>query len=172
MLQNSTVPNLSIIVAGANNNAIGKDNNLLWHISDDLKRFKALTSCHPVIMGRNTWNSLPRRPLPKRRNIVITHDMAFDDQGAEVMHSIAAVLDAVRDEEESFIIGGGTIYKQFLPFVRRLYVTHVWQNFDADVFFPVIDESVFVKVDETPRMLDEVSGLTYSYEEYHRRPDR
>lgn len=172
MLQNSTVPNLSIIVAVANNNAIGKDNNLLWHISDDLKRFKALTSGHPVIMGRNTWNSLPRRPLPKRRNIVITHDMAFDDHGAEVAHSIAAVFDAVRDEEESFIIGGGTIYKQFLPFVHRLYVTHVWQNFDADVFFPVIDESVFVKVDETPRMLDEASSLTYSYEEYNRRPDR
>lgn len=167
MIRN-TFPNLSIIVAVAQNNAIGKDNDLLWHISDDLKRFKALTSGHPVIMGRNTWNSLPRRPLPKRRNIVITHDAAFSDEGAEVAHSIASVFDLVRDEEESFIIGGGAIYKEFLPFVQKLYVTHVWLDFDADVFFPVIDLSVFRKVSETERVIDEASGLTYSYAEYCR----
>lgn len=172
MIHNSPIPNLSIIVAIAQNNAIGKDNDLLWHISDDLKRFKALTSGHPVIMGRNTWNSLPRRPLPKRRNIVLTHDAAFCHEGAEVVHSIAAVLDAVRDEEESFIIGGGTIYKQFLPFVQKLYVTHVWQDFEADVFFPVIDLSFFCKVDESERLLDAASGITYSYAEYQRRPDQ
>ena len=161
---------LSIIVAIAQNNAIGKDNDLLWHISDDLKRFKALTSGHPVIMGRNTWNSLPRRPLPKRRNIVLTHDTAFCDEGSEVAHSIAAVLNMVRYEEEAFIIGGGAIYREFLPFVDKLYVTHVWHDFDADVFFPVIDCSVFVKVSETERTLDETSGLSYSYAEYQRRP--
>lgn len=172
MLHNSSIPNISIIVAVAQNNAIGKDNDLLWHISDDLKRFKSLTSGHPVIMGRNTWNSLPRRPLPKRRNIVLTHDMTFCDEGAEVAHSISAVLDMVRDEEESFVIGGGSIYKEFLPFAERLYVTHVWQDFEADVFFPEIDMSVFVKVDETERMFDEGSGLTYSYAEYHLRPER
>lgn len=163
-------PNISIIVAIAQNNAIGKDNDLLWHISDDLKHFKSLTSGHPVIMGRNTWNSLPRRPLPKRRNIVLTHDSAFCDEGAEVAHSIAAVLDLVRDEEEAFVIGGGNIYTQFLPFAQKLYVTHVWQDFDADVFFPIIDASLFVKVSETEKMLDEPSGLTYTYADYHRRP--
>lgn len=168
----SQIPNLSIIVAVAQNNAIGKDNDLLWHISDDLRRFKALTSGHPVIMGRKTWNSLPRRPLPKRRNIVLTNDTSFCDDGAEVVHSIAAVFESVRDEDESFIIGGGTIYSQFLPFVRRLYVTHVWQDFDADVYFPVIDHSVFNKVSETPLVLDENSGLTYSYAEYCRRPSK
>lgn len=171
MIHNSPIPNLSIIVAVAQNNAIGKDNDLLWHISDDLKRFKALTSGHAVIMGRNTWNSLPRRPLPKRRNIVLTHDTAFCDEGAEVAHTISAVFDAVRDEDESFIIGGGTIYSQFIPFVQKIYVTHVWQDFDADVFFPVIDGSLFVKVDETSRFLDSSSGITYSYAEYQRRPN-
>ena len=172
MFHNSQIPNLSIIVAIAQNNAIGKDNDLLWHISDDLKRFKSLTSGHPVIMGRNTWNSLPRRPLPKRRNIVITHDTTFCDSGAEVAHSVAAVFDMVRDEEESFIIGGGTIYKEFIPFVRKLYVTHVWQDFDADVFFPTIDNSLFSKVAETQQVVDVVSGLTYTYAEYRRRPGK
>lgn len=168
MLHYPQIPNLSIIVAIARNNAIGKDNDLLWHISDDLKRFKALTSGHPVVMGRNTWNSLPRRPLPKRRNIVLTHDEVFCDDGVEVAHSISEVFNLLCDEEESFIIGGGAIYKEFLPFVQKLYVTHVWQDFDADVFFPVIDLSVFCKVDETTRVVDENSGLTYSYAEYHR----
>lgn len=169
MIHNSPIPNLSIIVAIAQNNAIGKDNDLLWHISDDLKRFKALTSGHPVIMGRNTWNSLPRRPLPKRRNIVLTHDTAFCDEGAEVAHSIASVFNMVRDEEESFIIGGGAIYKEFLPFVQKLYVTHVWKEFDADVFFPVIDLSVFCKVNESQCFVDPETTLSYSFAEYLRR---
>ena len=132
------LPNISIIVAIAQNNAIGKDNDLIWHISDDLKRFKALTSGHTVIMGRNTWNSLPRRPLPKRRNIVLTHDVTFAEEGAEVAHSLQQVLDMVRDEEEAFIMGGAAVYRQFLPFVNHIYVTWVWQDFDADVYFPVI----------------------------------
>jgi dihydrofolate reductase len=166
---NSTT-NLSLIVAIAQNNAIGRDNDLLWHISDDLKRFKALTSGHTVIMGRNTWNSLPRRPLPKRRNIVLTHDTVFCDEGAEVAHSISQVIDMVRDEDEAFIIGGAAIYRQFLPFVSRMYVTWVWQDFHADVFFPVIDLSVFNKINESERYLDDESGLTYSYCEYERRP--
>lgn len=168
-MNSSSLPNISIIVALAQNMAIGKDNDLLWHISDDLKRFKSLTSGHTVIMGRNTWNSLPRRPLPKRRNIVLTHDAGFADQGAEVAHSIDQVLDMICNEEEAFVIGGAAIYSQLLQFAHRLYVTWVWQDFDADVFFPDIDFSLFDKVDETPRIVDEASGLTYSYAEYQRR---
>ena len=162
------IPNLSIIVAVAQNNAIGKNNDLLWHISDDLKHFKALTSGHPVIMGRNTWNSLPRRPLPRRRNIVLTHDNDFCDEGAEVAHSIAAVFDTVRLEDESFIIGGGAIYSQFLPFVQKLYVTHVWHDFDADVFFPPIDNSAFAKTDESQRFVDPETNLSFSFAQYQR----
>lgn len=168
MFNISPIPNLSIIVAIAQNNAIGKDNDLIWHISDDLKRFKALTSGHTVIMGRNTWNSLPRRPLPKRRNIVLTHSETFADEGAEVARSIQQVFDMVRDEEEAFIMGGAAVYRQFLPFVNRIYVTWVWQDFDADVFFPVIDLSVFNKISESELFTDQESGLRFSYAEYCR----
>ena len=164
------LPNISIIVAIAQNNAIGKDNDLIWHISDDLKRFKALTSGHTVIMGRNTWNSLPRRPLPKRRNIVLTHDDTFAEEGAEVAHSLQQVLEMVRDEEEAFIMGGTAVYRQFLPFVNHIYVTWVWQDFDADVYFPVIDMSVFAKVSESEVFVDAESGLRFSYADYQRRP--
>lgn len=164
------LPNISIIVAIAQNNAIGKDNDLIWHISDDLKRFKALTSGHTVIMGRNTWNSLPRRPLPKRRNIVLTHDVTFAEEGAEVAHSLQQVLDMVRDEEEAFIMGGAAVYRQFLPFVNHIYVTWVWQDFDADVYFPVIDMSVFAKVSESEVFVDAESSLRFSYADYQRRP--
>ena len=164
------LPNISIIVAIAQNNAIGKDNDLIWHISDDLKRFKALTSGHTVIMGRNTWNSLPRRPLPKRRNIVLTHDVTFAEEGAEVAHSLQQVLEMVRDEEWAFILGGAAVYRQFLPFVNHIYVTWVWQDFDADVYFPVIDMSVFAKVSESEVFVDAESGLRFSYADYQRRP--
>lgn len=163
-------PNLSIIVAVAQNYAIGKDNDLIWHISDDLKHFKNLTSGHPVIMGRNTWNSLPRRPLPKRRNIVLTHDVEFAPEGAEVAHTIDQVFHLIETEEESFIMGGAAVYRQFLPFVQRLYVTWVWQDFAADVFFPVIDESLFHKFNESERFYDETSDLFFSYAEYQRIP--
>lgn len=165
-------PHLSLIVACAKNMAIGKDNDLLWHISDDLKRFKALTSGHPVIMGRNTWDSLPKKPLPNRRNIVLTHGMSFQAEGAEVAHSVNEVLDMVRDEEESFIIGGAAIYQQLLPFAQRLYVTWVHQDFEADVFFPTIDLSLFNKVKETEPVKDEASGLTYTYADYEKKMGR
>lgn len=166
-------PQLSIIVAIADDLAIGRDNDLLWHISDDLKRFKSLTSGHPVIMGRNTWNSLPKKPLPKRRNIVLTHDETFAPEGAEVAHCLQDAIKMTRDEEEVFIMGGAAIYQQFLPYVQRLYVTHVYSNFpDADVHFPIIDKSVFRLVTETEHTLDEKSGLTYNYIDYERIPKK
>jgi len=171
-------PNLSIIVAVAQNMAIGKDNDLLWHISDDLKRFKALTSGHSVIMGRRTFDSLPRKPLPRRRNIVLTHDNAFRFDAppsatgtVEVAHSLPQVLDMVADEEETFVIGGAAVYKLFLPFVSRLYVTWVYKDFEADVFFPTIDPSVFRQSSITPRQRDDESGLEYAYAEYYRLHD-
>ena len=95
--------NLSLIVAVAQNGAIGKNNNLLWHISDDLKRFKSLTTGHPVIMGRRTFESLPFKPLPKRRNIVLTHDMSFAHDGVDVVHSVEEIFRAIQDEEEAFV---------------------------------------------------------------------
>ena len=175
MVNINPTPNLSIIVAVAQNLAIGKDNNLLWHISDDLKRFKSLTSGHTVVMGRKTFDSLPKKPLPKRRNIVLTHDADFHFEVTEtatgtleVAHSIADVFKMVRDEEETFIMGGAALYKQFLPFVQRLYVTWVYQDFDADAFFPVIDQSVFRQISITERQQDSESGLWFSYADYQR----
>lgn len=165
-------PNISIIVALAQNNAIGKNNDLLWHIGDDLRRFKQLTTGHTVIMGRRTFDSLPKRPLPNRRNIVITHDTAYACPSAEVFHSLNAALDAVRGEEETFVIGGAEIYRQFLPFAKRLYLTWVYADFDADVYFPTIDMSTFRQISITPRMTDEKSGLEYAYAELDRIPQR
>lgn len=164
-------PNLSIIVATAQNYAIGKNNDLLWHISDDLRRFKALTSGHTVIMGRKTFDSLPKKPLPKRRNVVLTNTPTFAYDGVEVAHTVNQVLDMVRDEDESFLIGGATLYQQFLPYAKRLYVTWVYQDFDADAYFPVIDQSVFTLVKITDRQYDEASGLWYAYADYQRKPN-
>ncbi|MCQ2298415.1 MAG: dihydrofolate reductase [Bacteroidales bacterium] len=162
-------PNLSAIVAIADDYAIGRDNDLIWHISADLKRFKALTLEHSVIMGRNTWNGLPKKPLPKRRNIVVTHDLDFHPDGAEVAHSIAEAIQLTRDEQEVFVMGGAALYQQLMPYVQRLYVTHVYASFpDADVHFPEIDPSSFRKVAETEKVLDEASQLTYNYIDYQR----
>jgi dihydrofolate reductase len=131
--------NISIIVAIAENNAIGKDNRLLWHISEDLKRFKKLTTGHTLIMGRNTFLSLPNGPLANRRHIVITdqEDEKFD--GCEMVHSIAEAVQLAGEKEECFVIGGGMVYAQFLPIAGKLYLTQVHQAFEADTFFPEID---------------------------------
>ncbi|MDR2010105.1 MAG: dihydrofolate reductase [Bacteroidales bacterium] len=134
--------NISIIVAIAENNAIGKNNDLLWHISGDLKRFKEITTGHPVIMGRNTYLSLPKRPLPNRKNIVITstpEDYKKLFQGAEVVGNIEEAIAIADKTGENFIIGGGMIYKEFLPVANKLYLTIVHRNYDADVFFPEIN---------------------------------
>ena len=178
MYEINPFPNLSIIVACAQNMAIGKDNDLLWHLSDDLKRFKALTSGHTVVMGRRTFDSLPKKPLPKRRNIVLTHDEEFHYEvpptatgTLEVAHSIPQVLKMVQGEDETFIMGGGALYRDFLPLVNRLYVTWVYENFEADVFFPVIDRSVWHEVEVSERIQDEETGLWYAYAEYARKPE-
>lgn len=169
MYHPNEIPTLSIIVALAANNAIGKDNRLLWHLSDDLKRFKALTTGHAVIMGRKTFDSLPRGPLPNRRNIVLTHNADFHPEGVEVVHSVGAAFDRVRTDTETFIMGGAAIYELFLPFVQRLYVTRIHHDFEGDVFFPTIDLSVFHPVSESELMVDSKSDLSYSYITYERR---
>ena len=163
-------PNLSIIVAVAQNGAIGKDNDLLWHLSGDLKRFKQLTTGHPVVMGRKTWESLPKRPLPKRQNIVMTQNPDFSAEGATVVHSINDLFKALKDcDDEVFVMGGAAIYKALLPFTNRLYITRVYRDYDADVYFPTIDMSEFTLVKLGEPILDEESGLDYAYEEYDRK---
>lgn len=130
---------INIIVAMDKNGGIGKDNKLLAHIPEDLKHFKEVTSGHTVVMGYNTWLSLPKKPLPNRRNIVLTtKDIELD--GAEVVHSIDELKDWIDFDDEVFIIGGAKVYEQFLPYTDRMYVTHIMDEFEADTFFPRDDE--------------------------------
>jgi len=138
-------PKISIIAAAAENQAIGKDNKLLWHISEDLQRFKKITSGHPVIMGQKTFESLDR-PLPNRTNIVLSFDKSYKPQGAIVVHSLeeAIKIASEKDSEEIFFIGGGQIYAQAIKFADKLYLTLVEGDYDADTFFP--DYSEFKKV--------------------------
>ena len=171
MIETNKKPQLSIIVAQAENRAIGLNGDMPWHLSGDLKRFKALTMGHPIVMGRRTWESLPKRPLVGRRNIVFSQSENFAPEGAEVVHSVNDLFNLLRDsDDEVFIIGGGRIYNMLMPWVNRLYVTWVHKEFpEADTFFPVIDLSEFTKVNETERMTDEKSGLEFCYAEYDRK---
>ena len=133
------LPNISIIVAIAKNNAIGKDNRLLWHLSDDLKRFRKLTDGHTLIMGRNTFLSLPNGALPNRRHIVISDIPDESFKGCEMARSIEEAIELAGELDECFIIGGGMVYSQFLPVAGKLYLTQVDQSFEADTFFPEIN---------------------------------
>ncbi|NTU73158.1 dihydrofolate reductase [Candidatus Roizmanbacteria bacterium] len=138
-------PTLSIIVAVGNNRAIGKGNQLLWHISEDLKRFKQLTTGHPIIMGRKTYESIGR-PLPNRINIIITRDTAFQAPGCDSVGSLDEALEKAKAQntDEVFVIGGAQIYAQAIDRADRLYLTKVEGDFEADAFFP--DYSMFKKV--------------------------
>ena len=140
-MEAKTLDNISIIVAIARNRAIGKDNKLLWHLSDDLKRFKKLTTGHTLIMGRNTFLSLPNGALPNRRHIVISDIAGESFDGCEMASSIKEAIELAGKEEECFVIGGGMVYRQFLPVAGKLYLTQVHESFEADTFFPEIDFS-------------------------------
>ncbi len=135
---------VSIIVAVANNNAIGGNNQLLWHISADLKRFKAITSGHAIVMGRKTYESIGK-PLPNRQNIVISRNRELTLPGADVVESVVAAK-AVAKGEELFIIGGGEIYRQTMALANRIYLTRVWADYMADTFFPEIDMRIWKEV--------------------------
>ena len=154
--------NISIIVVIAQNFAIGKNNDLLFHLPNDLKRFKQITTGYPVIMGRNTLLSLPKGGLPNRRNIVISDDPQEKFQGCEMVFSIDEAVQAVKNEEEAFVIGGGMIYRQFYPLAGKLYLTLVHCDFDADVYFPEIDYSEWEELYREDQF-DEKNGFSYSY---------
>lgn len=132
---------LSIVVAIALDGAIGRGNDLLWHLPADLKRFKELTTGHTILMGRKTFDSLPRGPLPNRRNIVVSRSLPARED-VEVYPTIEEALKACEADDEVFIIGGGEIYRQLLPHADRIYLTRVQATFpDAEVFFPELDLS-------------------------------
>jgi len=164
--------NISIIVAIAENNAIGKDNQLLWHLSDDLKRFKRITTGHTLLMGRNTYLSLPNGALPNRTNIVITDisDEHFPD--CTMAYSIDEALELVQYADECFVIGGGMIYSQLFPLAGKLYLTKVHQIFDADTYFPVINFSEWVEIESEQIVGGEKNDYQHTFSIYIRRqPD-
>lgn len=160
---------ISIIVAVAKNNAIGKNNKLLWHISNDLKRFKRITTGHTVIMGRNTWLSLPVKPLPNRKNIVISDNPEDCFESCWRVDSIDAALAQCDPDDESFVIGGASIYEQFLPLADKLYITRVHKDFEGDTFFPEIDKNIWeLSESEGPFEMPD-KGFEYTFESYRRK---
>ena len=161
---------ISIIVAVAENNAIGKQGDLLCHLPADLKHFKHITSGKTVIMGKRTFFSLPKHPLPNRRNIVITDIEGELFDGAESVYSIEEAISAVQNEAESFIIGGGMVYRQFMPIADKLYITHLHHQFaDADTFFADIDPTIWRKTQEEPYYADNNNPYDFTFTEYVRR---
>jgi dihydrofolate reductase len=160
---------ISIIVAIAKNNAIGKNNQLLWHISEDLKRFKRLTSGHKVIMGRNTLLSLPRYPLPNRTNIVITDQPEESFDGCIMVRSIDEAAKLCQGHEECFVMGGASIYRQFLPLADKLCITQVDKDFDGDTFFPTIDPKVWKLTDESEPVTMDDGSFSYHFQTWVRR---
>ncbi len=153
---------LSIIVAVANNNVIGKDNKLLWRLSNDLKRFKGITSGHTIIMGRKTFQSLPGM-LPNREHIILTKDENFNAPGAIVVHSIEELISSLDNKKEYFIIGGGEIYKALFEYADKIYLTQVEQEFEGDAFFPEIDYSKWNIVSKEAGIVDEKNSIMHTF---------
>ena len=157
---------VSAIVAIAENHAIGKDNKLLWHLPNDLKHFKTITSGHTVIMGRKTYDSVGR-PLPNRRNIIVTRqNLAIE--GCEVVNSVEDALALCADEDEVFIVGGAEIYKLAMPLTDKIYLTIVHQNFDGDTYFPEIKANEWRETEREDHQPDNKNPLPYSFITFER----
>ena len=158
---------LNLIVAIAENNAIGKAGDLLCHMPSDLQYFKRQTSGCTVIMGERTFFSLPKHPLPNRRNIVLTRDIEFAYENTEVAHSIQELQSMLQADEQVFIIGGGEVYRQFMPLVDQLEITHIHHTWeDADTFFPEIDPTIWKCVSEEHFDTDEKHIFAYTFSTY------
>jgi dihydrofolate reductase len=158
---------ISLISAIATNNAIGKNNALLWHLPDDFKHFKSLTSGHPIIMGRKTFESIGRA-LPNRRNIVITRDNTYKKDGIETCSSLDDALEQFKNtDQEIFVIGGGQLYSEAIDRADRLYITHVDTTpEDADTFFPVIDPQKWEELDRNEHSKDETHACAFTFVTY------
>ena len=153
---------VSCIVAVADNNVIGKKNDLPWHLPADLRRFKKMTMGHTIIMGRKTYESIGR-PLPGRTSVVITRDRDYSRNGTIVVHSLEEALDRTPDEEEVFIVGGESIFELALPRSDRIYLTRVHATFEGDVFFPAAALEQFRLVEEERHRADEKNPHDYSF---------
>lgn len=161
---------LSIIVAVAENLAIGKDNDLIWYISNDLKRFKKLTTGHSILMGRKTFESLPNGALPNRKNIVLTRDQKLKFENCTMLHSVEEVIAEYENSpEEVFVIGGGSIYHKLLPYAQKIYLTKVHASFEADVFFPEINVEEWTVLSEEHHQKGEKNEFDFSFVDLHRK---
>ena len=161
---------ISLIAAVAANRAIGKNNELLWHLPADMAYFRETTRGRPVIMGRKTWESLPARfrPLPGRRNIVVSRNAGYDAPGAELASSLDAALAAVADDENSFVIGGADLYRQSIPLADRLYLTEVESSVEGDAFFPEFDRHDWQEISRSATQTDQTNGLRFAFVVYQR----
>lgn len=158
---------LSLIVAIAENYAIGKKGDLLCHLPNDLKHFKQVTSGCTVLMGERTFFSLPKHPLPNRRNIVLTDVRGKTFEGAEAAYSIEELVSKVGADEEAFVIGGGMVYRQMMPLCDKLYITHIHHSWpDADTFFPEIDSAIWKQISAERHEADENNPYDYTFAEY------
>jgi dihydrofolate reductase len=156
---------ITLIAAAAENNALGKDNDLLWHLPEDFKRFKQITSGHYIIMGRKTFESFPK-PLPNRTHIIITRQKEYLADGCLVVHSLEEALEISPQNEEVFIIGGAQIYKQALPFADKIDLTRVHIELDADAFFPEFNTSEWNLVFSEKHVKDEKHQFDFTFETY------
>ena len=160
---------LSLIVAKAKNDIIGKDNQLIWHIPEDLKRFKTLTSGHTIIMGRKTFESLGK-VLPNRHHVILCNDvkMNIDNENVEILEDISMLDKYINDGEENFVIGGATMYKLLMPYCNKMYITEINQEFEGDVSFPKINMEEWKIESREKGLKDEKNPYEYEYVTYVR----
>ena len=161
---------LILIAAVARNGVIGHDNQLLWHLPEDLAHFKRTTLGAPVVMGRKTWDSLPARfrPLPGRRNVVLTRQPGWQAPGAEVAHHLDAALAGLQDAQRVFVIGGAELYAAALPFADTLVLTEIDRDFEGDARFPDWDRGAFIERSRQPGHSDAMHTLPYAFVTYQR----
>ena len=160
---------LSIIVAKAKNNIIGKDNKIIWHLPEDLKHFKNITTGHTIIMGRKTFESLGR-VLPNRKHIIFSNNPSFNvnDENVKVVHSLLEIQDLIEGKEEAFVIGGAMIYNFLMPYVKKMYVTEIDKEFEGDTFFPKIDDNMWKEISREKGIKDDKNNLDYYFVTYER----
>ncbi|MEO8255329.1 MAG: dihydrofolate reductase [Flavobacterium sp.] len=159
---------ITLIAAAAENRALGKDNQLVWHLPNDFKRFKNLTSAHHIIMGRKTFESFPK-PLPNRTHIIITRQSDYKAEGCIVVDSIEKAIASCPENEESFVIGGGEIYQLAMPLADKIELTLVHHSFDADAFFPEINSDQWQLINSDFQSRDEKHLYDYSFDTYIRK---
>lgn len=159
---------ITLIAAIAENNALGKDNQLLWHLPDDFKRFKTVTTGHYIILGRKTFESFPK-PLPNRTHVIITRQKDYNHEGCLIVDSLEKAIDICPKNEELFIIGGGEIYKQSIDIADKLDITKVHHSFDADTYFPEINKQKWKLASAEFHSKDEKHPFDFTFETYLRK---